>query len=214
MKGLPPRPPGRRRAGARRQRGAVLVISLVILLLLTLVGVTGMQSTTLEERMAGNSRQRDVAFQAAETAFRDAEWLIEHKTDGTSLADPYAASVFDPTCSGGLCASADVAATLSSELWRTVDWTGPQARRVGQNLAALAPVDAARAEAELPEAVAGVPEQPRYVIEATRLQFAGNPDARWVYRMTARGYGADVGPGAAAAPRTQVVLQQIYTPFD
>ena len=57
----------------KHQSGAVLPISLIMLLLLTLIGVTGSQMTGLEEKMAGNMRDRNIAFQAAEAALRDAE---------------------------------------------------------------------------------------------------------------------------------------------
>lgn len=59
------------------QRGAVLIVSLVILLVMTLLGVTAMQGTTLEEKMAGNLRQRNIAFQSAESALRASEAFIE-----------------------------------------------------------------------------------------------------------------------------------------
>lgn len=52
---------------ANRQRGTVLVVALVLLLVLTLLGVTAMNTTTLEERMAFNSQEINRAFQAAET---------------------------------------------------------------------------------------------------------------------------------------------------
>jgi type IV pilus assembly protein PilX len=55
------------------QSGAVLIISLIMLLLLTLIGTTGMQSTSLEEKMAGNMRDKNLAFQAAESALSAAE---------------------------------------------------------------------------------------------------------------------------------------------
>jgi len=55
------------------QTGAVLIVSLIMLLLLTLIGVTSMQTTSLEEKMAGNMRDRDLAFQAAESALTVAE---------------------------------------------------------------------------------------------------------------------------------------------
>lgn len=58
---------------ARRERGAVLIVALVVLLILTILGVAGMQSTVLEERMAGNMRDRNLAFQAAEAALRAGE---------------------------------------------------------------------------------------------------------------------------------------------
>lgn len=56
-----------------RQSGAALVISLIVLVVLTLIGIDGMRSSTMEERMAGNMRDRDMAFQAAEAALRDSE---------------------------------------------------------------------------------------------------------------------------------------------
>lgn len=59
-----------------KQGGAALIISLIFLLLMTLIGVTSMQSTTLQERMAGNTRDRNLALQAAEAALRQGEtWL-------------------------------------------------------------------------------------------------------------------------------------------
>ncbi|RMD78758.1 MAG: pilus assembly protein PilX [Gammaproteobacteria bacterium] len=61
----------------RAQRGSALVVSLLVLLVLTLLALAGTRSTTLEERMAGNFRDRHLAFQAAETALRDAEAFIE-----------------------------------------------------------------------------------------------------------------------------------------
>lgn len=50
----------------RRQKGVVLIIALVILVLVTLVGLSTIRTTTMEEKMAGNSRDRDKALQAAE----------------------------------------------------------------------------------------------------------------------------------------------------
>lgn len=66
-----------RLAARKRQHGAVLIVSLLLLTVMTLLGVTAMQVTTLEERMTGNMRDRNVALQAAETALRDAEAFIE-----------------------------------------------------------------------------------------------------------------------------------------
>lgn len=58
---------------SRGQRGAILIVSLLLLLVMTIIGVFAMRGTTLEERMAGNLRDRDLAFQAAEAALREAE---------------------------------------------------------------------------------------------------------------------------------------------
>jgi len=59
-----------------QQAGSVLIISLMLLLMLTIIGVTAMNNVTLEERMAGNLLDANLAFQAAESALRDGEnWL-------------------------------------------------------------------------------------------------------------------------------------------
>ncbi len=60
----------------KKQTGVVLIISLVMLILLTLIGLTGMQTTTLEEKMAGNAKDRNTAFQAAEATLLEAEKYI------------------------------------------------------------------------------------------------------------------------------------------
>ena len=69
------------------QRGAVLLVSLMILLIMTVLGIAGMSSTTMEEKMAANNQQRQQAFQASETALRDAEaWLTANITQVDDLA--------------------------------------------------------------------------------------------------------------------------------
>lgn len=61
---------------AGRQRGAILVTSLLLLLTLTIIGVSVMQITRMQERAAGNTRDLNLAFQGAEAAVRDAENLL------------------------------------------------------------------------------------------------------------------------------------------
>ena len=50
-----------------RQRGAALVVGLVLMLVLTVLGISGMTTATLELTMAGNAQFHQDAFQAAET---------------------------------------------------------------------------------------------------------------------------------------------------
>ena len=63
-----------------RQHGAALVISLIMLLVVTLIGSGIIRDTVLEERMAGNTRDRNVTFQSAESGVREAEELLESIT--------------------------------------------------------------------------------------------------------------------------------------
>src|ERR1700740_79310 len=59
--------------GTAFQRGIALIIGLIILAVLSLIGVAAFSVSTQEERMAGNSRDRIRAFEAAEAAVRDCE---------------------------------------------------------------------------------------------------------------------------------------------
>lgn len=65
------------RALAVRQRGAILVVSLLLLLVMTVLALTASQTTRLQERMAGNARDLDLAFQAGEAGLRGAEKRID-----------------------------------------------------------------------------------------------------------------------------------------
>ncbi|WP_198295681.1 pilus assembly PilX family protein [Imhoffiella purpurea] len=60
----------------RQQKGAVLMISLILLVLLTIIGITAILSSSLDERMAANARARNLAFQAAESALRQGERFV------------------------------------------------------------------------------------------------------------------------------------------
>ncbi len=58
------------------QRGAALVVGLIFLAMLSLMGVAAYMVANQEERMAGNTRDRIRAFEAAETSLRDCEALL------------------------------------------------------------------------------------------------------------------------------------------
>ena len=68
------------RNGPQRQTGVALITGLIFLVMLTLIALAAMQSTTLEERMAGNARSRDMAFQGGEAAVRAAEVILSGVT--------------------------------------------------------------------------------------------------------------------------------------
>jgi len=66
-----------------RQRGAVLVVALLLLLVMTILGISGVGNSLLEERMSGNFHETYSAMQAAETALRVAEnWLDSNAVAG------------------------------------------------------------------------------------------------------------------------------------
>jgi type IV pilus assembly protein PilX len=93
----------------RRQQGAVLITSLIILMVMTMIGLSSMQSTIVEEKMAGNMRDQAVAFQSAETALRTGENYL-----GTPILP-----VFNN--SNGLYQPASGMTDLP--VWETIDWS-------------------------------------------------------------------------------------------
>lgn len=69
-----------------RQHGAVMVVSLMMLVVMTLIGVTAMRSTILEEKMSGNTRDSMLALQAAETTLLDAEDYLANTINALAVA--------------------------------------------------------------------------------------------------------------------------------
>lgn len=61
------------------QRGATLIIAMVMLLLLTIIGLSSMRGTSLQESMAGNMRDSSLAQHAAEAALRQGEGVVAEK---------------------------------------------------------------------------------------------------------------------------------------
>ena len=55
-----------------KQQGAVLFISLMILLVLTLIGISSLNGSLMEEKMATNAQTSTTIFQGAESAIKTA----------------------------------------------------------------------------------------------------------------------------------------------
>ncbi len=153
-----------------RQSGATLVVALIMLMVLTLLGTTAMQSTTMEERMAGNTRDRNVAFQAAEAALREAERFLNQPVlpafAGTN-------GLYQPTQGAG------------ARTWESVDWTDATAVTVYSE-GALDGVPTARLPAYIIE------ELPAVFDTSGSLE-AGTALSNEFYRATARATGSTAG---------------------
>jgi type IV pilus assembly protein PilX len=133
-------------SGDSRQQGAVLALALIFLLLLTIIGVTAMSTATLEEKMAGNTKDRNLAFQAAESALRDGE---RHARGSIAKAS------FTAACTNGLCQPAlATASTVQQQVWLSgvVNW------QTGSNTISYGSITGE-------PALTGLTIQPRYIIE-------------------------------------------------
>ncbi|MAY42817.1 MULTISPECIES: PilX N-terminal domain-containing pilus assembly protein [unclassified Neptuniibacter] len=80
------------------QKGAVLIVALIFLVVLSLIGVSSMQGTTMQETMSGNLRDQYSAFNAAEAGLREGErqartdYFDDALDQDTSISGSYAAS--------------------------------------------------------------------------------------------------------------------------
>ena len=85
-----------------QQTGVALIIGLVFLLLMTLMGTHALRSSSMQERISTNLFERNLAFQAAESAILDGETQLAALSSlPTTTADCDEASPcilsYDPT---------------------------------------------------------------------------------------------------------------------
>jgi type IV pilus assembly protein PilX len=70
-----------RLAPPRRQGGIALVVALLLLVVITLVGFAAVRGTIMQQRMAANQYDRQIAFQSAEAGLRAAMLRIGDHPD-------------------------------------------------------------------------------------------------------------------------------------
>ncbi len=176
-------------APLQNQRGMTLIIVLLFLVMLSVLGITAIQTSSLEEKMTGNERDRQVAFEAAEGALRDAEREIFQ-----SLG---AGSPFTSGCTDGLCTPSITAVPQ----WEAVDWMSATPREYGAFSGAGA------------YPLATLARSPRYIVELLPPMppSAGNSAGLGArpsttngipFRITAVGWGRRLS--------TQVRLQSVF----
>ncbi|HLS05371.1 MAG TPA: pilus assembly PilX N-terminal domain-containing protein [Wenzhouxiangella sp.] len=71
-------------ANHSKQKGVALIIGLIFLLLLTIIGLSSSNTAVMQERMAGNVSQSNVAFQTAEGNLRGVEKRLVRHVEGGS----------------------------------------------------------------------------------------------------------------------------------
>lgn len=77
----------------QQQRGMVLVLGLIMLLVITVLGVSALSTSNLEQRMAVNAQHSGVTFQAAESAIlqtmNDTALLTQAVNSGSAITTSY-----------------------------------------------------------------------------------------------------------------------------
>jgi type IV pilus assembly protein PilX len=147
------------------QQGVVLLVTLIMVGLMSIVAVSAIRGSSLQEAMAGNMHDRNLAFQAAEAALRVAE---EDVAKGTGL-------VFDGSKKGFYSDQNRPSPSLekgSVKGWTETDWDS--------NALLLT-----SAKIKLSN---GVTKYPQYVIEKIG-DFTDSGGNSTVYRITGRGFG-------------------------
>lgn len=100
---------GASKVGLARQRGAALIVSLIILAVVTILGITSMQGSNTELKLAASMRDRGVAFEAAEAALAVVEEQLANDPPSRMelLSNCSGANCFTATCDAGLCFDGD-----------------------------------------------------------------------------------------------------------
>ena len=76
-----------------RQGGMTLLVGLILLVMLTVISTIGFRNTTLSERMTGNAVDRNVSFQSAESAGKEALQVIESGAFSAAVLGHYAVPI-------------------------------------------------------------------------------------------------------------------------
>lgn len=195
--------PQRKQSPARsRARGFSMIVVLIILGILSLLGVAATHMTLLTERSSRYDRDWQVAYQSAEAALLDAEFDIR----GPNTSASKRVSQFSNTSLLGFTAGCGTSGsdrglclptTAGKAAWYQVDFLDTSASaptvEFGQFTGRV-----------LDYGTTGVrpSRKPRYIIEIIPDMQPGFSTTRFMYRVTAMGFG----------PRddTQAVLQMFF----
>ncbi len=170
------------RPSCRAQGGVVLVISLLLLLVMTLLGLAAMHMTRMEERMAGNLRDANVAFQGAEAGLRDGENRI-----GLLTARP-------DTCAAAPCAVWQRDVLPENMRNQNQTWWNTNAQEYG--VSGVHEIVQTTAEPRV------VTEEAGFIADSLTVGHAP-PEGRNFYKLTAR------SPGATDT--AQAIVESTYT---
>ena len=167
------------------QEGFVLIVGLVILGLLTMLALSSMRDTTMQEKMAGASRDSGLAFQAAESALRDAENCITATTPGCA---------FDAAANDAHFSQDDAAFPAHNTLFDAATWVAYDPPGAATDLAGVP----SKAKGDSADGVNYIIRKASTVggdaggVDVGLCGFgcAAAPESQAIYEITARGAGA------------------------
>jgi type IV pilus assembly protein PilX len=185
------------------QRGMALISSLLLLVVITILGVGMFRSFGMQERIAGNTREKEKALHAANTAETYAEWWLSsnsgvNATTGTACTGLVNVSA---TVAGGQVCSNSIS-TIATNGVGVVPWNGSSEIAV-----AYSPPNFTL------ETSAGVLnsyyEAPRFYISFLSTSNPRPSITTNVYQIDAVGYGSN--PNSVAVVESGYVVSMIRT---
>ena len=188
----PRQPPVAAQQLMRRQRGVVLVTSLLLLIVVTILAISMFRSFGLDEKIAGNVREKQRALSAAETAEQYAEyWLASGNGAAVVTCTGMVTSLLGQVCSN----------TALPASFVSLPWTYSGAN-VGVTYLPNAPTAASSTPIPMPIANSGQGtyfNQPMFYI--TYLGATGTGNGK-IYQIDAAAYGG--------SPDTAAVVESTY----
>lgn len=164
-----------KRVFKRQQNGFVLVVSMIFLIIMTMLAVTAIKKATLDEKVTGNLRAQDLAFQAAEKALRFCESNLVLAVGSLQMCQLRTGATVQVIPSKKEPDITDVTRNFPDEWSKAANWTGggefPATQLAGVNQ------------------ISNVVEQPRCMVERWEIPNDRGKDF-YPYVITARGIGS------------------------
>lgn len=112
------------------QQGAALIVSLIILAVVTILGITSMQGSNTELKLAASLRDRGIAFEAAEAALAIVEEQLAQNPPSRMdlLSTCTGTSCYNKTCKGGMCFDGDYRLSYSEYECQVADYADSSKR--------------------------------------------------------------------------------------
>lgn len=159
------------------QRGLVLPLVLIFLVIMMLLGTAMIRNVTLEEKMAGNLRNRSLAFQAAEQALRFCETSVQ---SNTTAALGVTLNPEGPILAGG---------DAGKNYWEVESFWAANAKVVPRSASEVSSSSAVLASQ--PQCMVEVMTEPMISSTATAAIERDSGNQKTKFRITARGVGLD-----------------------
>jgi type IV pilus assembly protein PilX len=173
-----------------RERGMVLVTALLMLVVVTLIALAMFRSVGLDEKMAGNLREKQRALNAAETAEQYAEFWLANGGSASSVPIP---------CTGMMTASTAQVCTNYIPSAAVLPWVSSTGTTVGVTYTPIAP---SLFNVNTTPAMGTYYQQPQYYITYLGQTVGGLGK---IYQIDAAAWGAL--PDTLAVVETTYIVQ-------